>query len=93
MRSMHLPISSNPPLDMEVGDRVEIQTKGGQSLQFVVSHFEPAALSGQGVRVDYADIASLKVRRVDKVNTITLSSLGGLAFLFILASLLSPGMQ
>ena len=85
MRSMHLPISSNPPLDMEVGDRVEIQTKGGQSLQFVVSHFEAAALSGQGVRVAYADIASLKVRRVNLAATITVSIVAGTVLLFGLA--------
>jgi hypothetical protein len=64
--SMH-PVALNHSADrverpaVNVGESVMVKTKSGQTRRFTVTSVEDDALVGQGVRVPYAEMASLDV--------------------------------
>ena len=66
--------SSSVP-SVQVGDSVVVKTKAGEEKKFKVTAIEPDALVGKGVRVAYADMASLNVRESSKGKTTTLVAL------------------
>ena len=84
-----LPVPSSPPPGVQVGSLVEVQLKSGQTLAFEATQFEPTAMLGKDVRVNYTDIASLKVKRFDKTRTITLGVTAEVALIAGLLFLLS----
>jgi hypothetical protein len=49
--------------DVKVGESVVVKTTQGDTKKFTVTAVENDALDGKDVRVPYADIASLEVRR------------------------------
>lgn len=50
-------------------DRVEVVTKGGQTLRFKVEKIDDAGLHGAGQNVAFDDIESISRRRVDAGRT------------------------
>ncbi len=77
LHSVPPPVPGQPQtVSVKVGDKVEVQTKGGERLAFTVTAVESEAFVGKAlaagseIRVRYQDIATLQVRRVDKVPTI-----------------------
>ena len=77
MRSVPLPVSGQPAqtVAVKVGDKVQVQTKSGETFVFKVTSVESDTLVGKvdplgkEVRIKYQDIASLQVERVDAVRT------------------------
>ncbi|HET9863150.1 MAG TPA: hypothetical protein VFP37_06885 [Steroidobacteraceae bacterium] len=51
--------------DVKVGESVVVARKDGTTRKFTVTALEDEALVGRDVRIPYADIASLDVRRSD----------------------------
>jgi hypothetical protein len=60
-RSVPIPKEPAQSVEVNVGDRVEVQTRDGHTQRFTVTAKEPDALRGQHVRVAYADMQSLAV--------------------------------
>ena len=89
------PGQSGQTVAVKVGDKVQVQTKGGEKLAFTVTAIEPEVLVGKGskaaneMRVRYQDIASLQVKRPDKVGTTELV----VAILLILVGGVIAGMN
>jgi hypothetical protein len=88
MRSVPLPVSGQPAqtVAVKVGDKVQVQTRSGETFVFTVTAVESDTLAGKSepagkeVRVKYQDIASLQVERVDAVRT----SLAGVGTVLII---------
>jgi hypothetical protein len=88
MRSVPLPVSGQPAqtVAVKVGDKVQVQTKSGETFVFKVTSVESDTLVGKvdplgkEVRIKYQDIASLQVERVDAVRT----SLAGVGTVLII---------
>ena len=88
MQSVPLPVSGQPTqtVAVKVGDKVQVQTKSGETFVFKVTAVESDTLVGKvdplgkEVRVKYQDIASLKVERVDAART----SLAGVGTVLII---------
>jgi hypothetical protein len=51
------------PANVQVGESIVLKTNSGETRKFKVTGVEADALVGENVRVPYADIASLEVRR------------------------------
>ena len=68
-------LPSTRPADVEtnigIGDRVEIQRLSGDRIKMTVDEKLPTGLKGSGRFVTYADMAYIKVRRVDGTKTAT----------------------
>jgi hypothetical protein len=79
MRTVPLPSGESPPSlpDVKVGETVVVTTKAMERKKFEVTAIEADAILGKDVRVAYADIATLKVRRSDKGSTIALAVIVG----------------
>jgi hypothetical protein len=94
MRSVPLPVSGQPTqtVAVKVGDKVQVQTRSGETFSFTVTAVESEALAGKSeavgneVRVKYQDIASLQVERVDAVRT-TLAGVGTVLIIVGVAAL------
>jgi hypothetical protein len=98
LKSVPPPVPGQPAqaTAVKVGDKVQVQTQGGETYVFIVTAVEPGALVGKvqatakDVRVPFQDIASLKVQRVDAVRTslagvgTILAVAGALALAFVL---------
>jgi hypothetical protein len=77
MRSVPLPVSGQPTqtVAVKVGDKVQVQTRSGETFSFTVTAVESEALAGKSepagneVRVKYQDIAGLQVKEVDVART------------------------
>jgi hypothetical protein len=54
----------------QVGNRVVVTTKAGETKTFKVTAVEPDALVGKDVRIAYADMSTLSVRRVKAAQTL-----------------------
>lgn len=54
---------------VERGDRVEVVTTDGRTLQFTVTEVTADAIAGDDVRVAQPEIASLRVKAVSKPRT------------------------
>jgi hypothetical protein len=69
-----------PRGQVNVGDRVRVETRGGESLTFEVTGVENGVVTGdKGERVAAADMQTLEVERLNKKTTIiTLSVIGGI---------------
>lgn len=88
MRSVPLPVSGRPAqtVAVKVGDKVQVQTRGGETFVFMVTAVESDTLvgksepAGKEVQVKYQNIASLQVERVDAVRT----SLAGVGTVLII---------
>jgi hypothetical protein len=48
---------------VSVGESVVVKTTSGQTRKFIVTSVDDDALVGEGVRIPYAEIATLDVRR------------------------------
>jgi hypothetical protein len=88
MRDVPLPAPGPPgqTVAVKVGDKVQVQTKSGETFVFRVTAVESEALAGKSepvgkeMRVKYQDIASLQVERVDVART----SLAGVGTVLII---------
>ena len=74
LHSVAIPSPENPSLlpVVKVGDTVDITTKTTDHKTFRVTAVEADALVGKGVRVAYADMATLNVKRIRKGPTAAL---------------------
>jgi len=54
----------------QVGNRVVVTTKAGETKTFKVTAVEPDALVGRDVRIAYADMSTLSVKRVKAGQTV-----------------------
>lgn len=92
MKDVPPPVTGQPAQAqaVKVGDKVQVVTQAGATYAFTVTAVETGALVGKveatakEVRVPFADIASLKVERVDAVRT----SLAGVGTILIIAGVL-----
>lgn len=71
---------------VQVGDSVVVNTKAGEEKKFKVTAIEPASLVGKDVRVPYADMASLSVKRTSTGKTTLTVALIVLGILIIVGS-------
>lgn len=55
--------------ELRVGDDVRVRTTRGETLTFEVSALDDDGLAGRDVRVRYAEIEQLQVRRISKGRT------------------------
>jgi hypothetical protein len=55
---------------VEVGDTVVVDTKAGETKTFKITAIEPDALFGKHVRIAYADMKSLSVKRVSALRVV-----------------------
>lgn len=100
MKSVPPPVPGQPiqAMAVKVGDKVQIQTQGGELYAFTVTAVEPAALvgkveaGGREIRIRYDDIAKLQVRRIDAVRT-SLAGVGTILVVVVLVFLLGGGMH
>jgi len=53
---------------VNIGDEVDINTKGGQHYRFAVTKITNKALYGDGYRVGYGEIERVGVKRKDSVS-------------------------
>jgi hypothetical protein len=74
LQTVSIPSGESPPSlpGVKVGDTVVITTKAREKKKFAVTSIEADALVGRNVRVAYADMATLEVKRVDKGPTIAI---------------------
>lgn len=74
LHSVAIPSPENPALlpAVKVGDTVDITTKTTGHKTFEITAVEADALVGKGVRVPYADMATLNVKRIRKGPTAAL---------------------
>lgn len=74
-------LPSTQPVDVRsnvaVGDRVEIKLTSDDRVEMKVEEKLPAGLQGSGQFVAYADMASIKVRRIDHEKIQTAIRVGG----------------
>ena len=54
----------------QVGNRVVVTTKAGETKAFKVTAVEPDALVGKNVRIAYADMSTLSVKRAKARQTV-----------------------
>jgi uncharacterized protein YceK len=96
MQSVAVPTQGAQVASVHAGDDVQVQTKGGQTISFVVTQVEPDALTGKDVRVKFEAIAGVQVKRVDKMQTAKVGAgVVGVALLVALAvglSKMGPGL-
>ena len=79
---------------VRVSDAVVIRTKNGEDKRFKVTAVEADALAGEGVRVLYADMASLSVRKSDSGKTVLAVALVVLGILIVIsADALADGVE
>jgi hypothetical protein len=80
-----VPSAENPSAlsALKVGDTVELTTQTKEHKRFKVTAVEADALVGKGIRVAYADMASLNVERIRKGPTTALV----IAIVIVVASL------
>ncbi len=79
---------------VQVSDSVVITTKQGEKKRFKVTAVETDALAGEGVRVLYADMASLSVRKSDGGKTAIAVALVVLGILIVVgADALADGVE
>lgn len=78
---------------VERGDRVEVVTTDGRTLQFTVTDVTPDALAGDGVRVTQPEIASLRVEAVSKPRTFGVAFGGAGALVLILIGIALGGLM
>src|SRR3982750_4377073 len=76
---------------VNVGESVVVKTTGGQTRKFTVTSVEDDALVGKGVRVPYAEIASLDVGRAGEHKMSTGLIVGIVVGVAALALALSGG--
>lgn len=69
-----------PPTAVRAGERVQVETRGGESSEFAVATADSAALVGSGgQRVAQGDVQALQVQRLNKRKTFTtLGIIGGI---------------
>ena len=78
---------------VERGDRVEVVTTDGRSLQFTVPEVTADALAGDNVRVTQPEIASLKVKAVNKPRTFGAAFGGAGTLVLILLGIAMGGLM
>ncbi len=78
---------------VERGDRVEVVTTDGRTLQFTVTDVTAEALAGDGVRVTQPEIASLRVKAVSKPRTFGAAFGGAGALVLILIGIALGGLM
>ena len=78
---------------VERGDRVEVVTTDGRSLQFTVTEVTADALAGDNVRVTQPEIASLKVKAVNKPRTFGAAFGGAGTLVLILLGIAMGGLM
>lgn len=78
---------------VERGDRVEVTTTDGRTLQFTVTEVTADALAGDGVRVTQPEIASLRVQAVSKPRTFGAAFGGAGALVLILIGIALGGLM
>jgi len=84
LHDVPVPSGETPPSlpQVKVGDDVVILTKTLQKKKFTVTAVEADALVGDGVRVAYADMATLGVKQVSKgATTVLLVTIGVCVYL------------
>ena len=72
LQSVAIP-GTAPPSSLpsaQVGNRVVVTTKAGEKKTFRVTAVEPDALVGKNVRIAYADMSTLSVKRVKAAQTL-----------------------
>jgi hypothetical protein len=71
LNPVSIPSGESPPAlpAVNVGDTVVITTRTKETKTFAVTAVEADALVGKGVRVAYADMAALNVKRIRKGPT------------------------
>ena len=71
LQTVSIPSGESPPSlpGIKVGDTVVITTRTTEKKTFTVTAVEADALVGKGVRVAYADMATLSVKRIRKGAT------------------------
>lgn len=69
-----------PPAAVRAGERVQVETRGGESAEFEVASADAGALVGAGgQRIAQGDLQSLQVQRLNKRKTFTtLGIIGGI---------------
>lgn len=69
-----------PATAVQVGERVQVVTRGGESSSFQVAGVDGGSLTGtSGERIAAGDVQSLQVQRLNRKNTfITLGVIGGI---------------
>jgi hypothetical protein len=74
LHTVAIPSPENPSLlpAVKAGDSVEVTTKTMERKTFEVTAVEADALVGRGVRVPYAEMATLEVKRIRKGPTAAL---------------------
>ena len=74
LQTVSVPSGESPPSlpGVKVGDTVVITTKAMEKKKFAVTFIEADALVGRNVRVAYADMATLEVKRIRKWETTSL---------------------
>jgi hypothetical protein len=91
------PVALNHSMDrverpaVNVGESVVVHTTGGQTRKFTVTSVEDDALVGKGVRVPYAEMASLDVSRTGEHKMSTGLIVGIVVGVAALAVALSGG--
>ncbi len=86
--------TSGPPASqipaVQVGEEVQVTRRDGRRETFRVTTVESDALVGKAVRVPYADIAVLKVRRADRDRTaFMVGTVGGIVLAVVLAAVVT----
>jgi hypothetical protein len=85
LQAVSVPSGETPPSlpDVKVGDKVVITTKAGQKKTFAVAAVEADALVGEGIRIAYADMATLGVKHIRKGATTAVALV--VAFILLVA--------
>jgi hypothetical protein len=78
---------------VERGDRVEVVTTDGRTLQFTVTEVTADALVGDDVRVAQPEIATLRVKAVNKPRTFGAAFGGAGALVLILLGIALGGLM
>ena len=78
---------------VERGDRVEVVTTDGRTLQFIVTDVSADAIAGDDVRVAQAEIASLRVKAVSKPRTFGAAFGGAGALVLVLIGIALGGLM
>ena len=78
LQGVNVPRARNERADVRVGETVEVTTRDASPQRFKVTEVTDDALVGENVRVAYADMTSLQVRRGDEGQSgVLLYVLGG----------------
>jgi hypothetical protein len=78
---------------VERGDRVEVVTTDGRTLDFTVTEVTADALAGDNVRVEQPEIASLRVKAVSKPRTFGAAFGGAGTLVLILLGIAMGGLM